>query len=133
MTRIYLPILTLLLCLAACTDDLARTDTPQPGPGEGLISLSLPGIVYDNADATSTRAQTGDEANATQDERRVTSLWFMAYPTTDGDGEALVQLLRPSNNELTHEYKTFNIRIKAGKYARGLFEERKVEKEAALL
>lgn len=116
MTRIYLPILTLLLCLAACTDDLARTDTPQPGPGEGLISLSLPGIVYDNADATSTRAQTGDEADATQDERRVTSLWFMAYPTTDGDGEALVQYLRPSNNELTHEYKTFNIRIKAGTY-----------------
>ena len=111
MTRIYLPILTLLLCLAACTDDLARTDTPQPGPGEGLISLSLPGIVYDNADATSTRTQTdGDEADATQDERRVTSLWFMAYPTTDGDGEALVQYLRPSNNELTHEYKTFNIR-----------------------
>lgn len=116
MTRIYLPILTLLLCLAACTDDLARTDTPQPGPGEGLISLSLPGIVYDNADATSTRTQTGDEADATQDERRVTSLWFMAYPTTDGDGEALVQYLRPSNNELTHEYKTFNIRIKAGTY-----------------
>ena len=116
MTRIYLPILTLLLCLAACTDDLARTDTPQPGPGEGLISLSLPGIVYDNADATSTRTQTGDEADATKDERRVTSLWFMAYPTTDGDGEALVQYLRPSNNELTHEYKTFNIRIKAGTY-----------------
>lgn len=116
MTRIYLPILTLLLCLAACTDDLARTDTPQPGPGEGLISLSLPGIVYDNADATSTRTQTGDEADATRDERRVTSLWFMAYPTTDGDGEALVQYLRPSNNELTHEYKTFNIRIKAGTY-----------------
>lgn len=116
MTRIYLPILTLLLCLAACTDDLARTDTPQPGPGEGLISLSLPGIVYDNADATSTRAQTGDEADATQDERRVTSLWFMAYPTTDGDGETLVQYLRPSNNELTHDYKSFNIRIKAGTY-----------------
>lgn len=117
MTRIYLPILTLLLCLAACTDDLARTDTPQPGPGEGLISLSLPGIVYDNADATSTRVPTdGDEVNATQDERRVTSLWFMAYPTTDGDGEALVQLLRPSDDELTHDYKTFNIRIKAGTY-----------------
>lgn len=117
MTRIYLPILTLLLCLAACTDDLARTDTPQPGPGEGLISLSLPGIVYDNDDATSTRVPTdGDEADATKDERRVTSLWFMAYPTTDGDGEPLVQYLRPSNNELTHDYKTFNIRIKAGTY-----------------
>lgn len=117
MTRIYLPILTLLLCLAACTDDLARTDTPQPGPGEGLISLSLPGIVYDNADATSTRTQTdGGETDATRDERRVTSLWFMAYPTTDGDGEALVQLLRPSDDELTHDYKTFNIRIKAGTY-----------------
>ena len=117
MTRIYLPILTLLLCLAACTDDLARTDTPQPGPGEGLISLSLPGIVYDNADATSTRTQTdGGETDATRDEQRVTSLWFMAYPTTDGDGETLVQYLRPSNNELTHEYKTFNIRIKAGTY-----------------
>lgn len=117
MTRIYLLTLTLLLCLAACTDDLARTDTPQPGPGEGLISLSLPGIVYDNADATSTRVPTdGDEVDATQDERRVTSLWFMAYPTTDGDGETLVQYLRPSNNELTHEYKTFNIRIKAGTY-----------------
>ena len=117
MTRIYLPILTLLLCLAACTDDLTRTDTPQPGPGEGLISLSLPGIVYDNADATSTRVPTdGDEVDATQDERRVTSLWFMAYPTTDGDGEALVQLLRPSDDELTHDYKTFNIRIKAGTY-----------------
>lgn len=117
MTRIYLPILTLLLCLAACTDDLARTDTPQPGPGEGLISLSLPGIVYDNADATSTRTQTdGGETDATRDEQRVTSLWFMAYPTTNGDGEALVQLLRPSDDELTHDYKTFNIRIKAGTY-----------------
>lgn len=117
MTRIYLPILTLLLCLAACTDDLARTDTPQPGPGEGLISLSLPGIVYDNADATSTRAQTdGGETDATRDERRVTSLWFMAYPTPNGGGEPLVQYLRPSNNELTHDYKTFNIRIKAGTY-----------------
>ena len=111
MTRIYLPILTLLLFLAACTDDLARTDTPQPGPGEGLISLSLPGIVYDNADATSTRTQTdGGETDATRDERRVTSLWFMAYPTPNGGGEPLVQYLRPSNNELTHEYKTFNIR-----------------------
>ena len=117
MTRIYLPILTLLLCLAACTDDLARTDTPQPGPGEGLISLSLPGIVYDNADATSTRTQTdGGETDATRDERRVTSLWFMAYPTPNGGGEPLVQYLRPSNNELTHDYKTFNIRIKAGTY-----------------
>lgn len=117
MTRIYLPILTLLLCLAACTDDLARTDTPQPGPGEGLISLSLPGIVYDNADATSTRTQTdGGETDATRDERRVTSLWFMAYPTTDGGGEALVQYLHPSDNKLTHEYESFNIRIKAGTY-----------------
>ena len=117
MTRIYLLTLTLLLCLAACTDDLARTDTPQPGPGEGLISLSLPGIVYDNADATSTRTQTdGGETDATRDERRVTSLWFMAYPTPNGGGEPLVQYLRPSNNELTHDYKTFNIRIKAGTY-----------------
>lgn len=115
MTRTYLFLLTLLLGLAACTDDLARTDTPQPGPGEGLISLSLPGIVYDNADPTATRTQTDDEAEATQEERRVTSLWFMAYPTTDG-GETLVQLLRPSNNELTHDYKTFHIRIKAGTY-----------------
>lgn len=116
MTRTYLFLLILLLGLAACTDDLARTDTPQPGPGEGLISLSLPGIVYDNADPTATRTQTdGGEADATQDERRVTSLWFMAYPTTDG-GETLVQLLRPSNNELTHDYQTFPIRIKAGTY-----------------
>lgn len=117
MTRTYLFLLTLLLGLAACTDDLARTDTPQPGPGEGLISLSLPGIVYDNADPTATRTQTDDdEADATQEERRVTSLWFMAYPTTDGGGEPLVQLLRPSNDELTHDYKTFHIRIKAGTY-----------------
>ncbi|HIZ01077.1 MAG TPA: hypothetical protein H9819_02345 [Candidatus Bacteroides merdipullorum] len=117
MTRTYLFLLTLLLGLAACTDDLARTDTPQPGPGEGLISLSLPGIVYDNADPTATRTQTDDdEADATQEERRITSLWFMAYPTTDGGGETLVQLLRPSNNELTHDYQTFPIRIKAGTY-----------------
>lgn len=116
MTRTYLFLLTLLLGLAACTDDLARTDTPQPGPGEGLISLSLPGIVYDNADPTATRTQTDDEAEATQEERRVTSLWFMAYPTTNGGGEPLVQLLRPSNDELTHDYKTFHIRIKAGTY-----------------
>lgn len=117
MTRTYLFLLIQLLGLAACTDDLARTDTPQPGPGEGLISLSLPGIVYDNADPTATRTQTDDdEADATRDERRVTSLWFMAYPTTDGGGETLVQLLRPSDNELTHDYKTFHIRIKAGTY-----------------
>lgn len=116
MNRTYLFLLTLLLGLAACTDDLARTDTPQPGPGKSLISLSLPGIVYDNADPTATRTQTDDEADATQEERRVTSLWFMAYPTTDGGGETLVQLLRPSDDKLTHDYKTFHIRIKAGTY-----------------
>lgn len=98
-----------IMSLLSCTADLPATDTPLAGEGEGVLQLSVP--------LTRSVPTTDDEPgsqDATADERRITSLWFLAYPTTDGEGETLVKKL--DTDELTHDYKTFSIKMKYGTY-----------------
>ena len=99
----------LVLVGTSCTDAY-EDDAISQTLDEGQLRLTLPGVVYDDA---STRAD--GEVDAEADERRVTSLWFMAYPT-DNQGERLVQRLTPANEQLTHGYQTFDLRIKHGTY-----------------
>lgn len=102
-------VLTLLLA-ASCTDTVDGPMSSVP-TGKGNVRLNLPGIVFADESAGS-RA----DADATEDERAVTSLWFMAYPI-DGNGTQLVQRLYPtSDNKLTHEYESFDITLAHGDY-----------------
>lgn len=98
-----------IMSLLSCTADLPATDTPLAGEGEGVLQLSVP-----LTRSMPTTDETGEQA-ATADERRITSLWFLAYPTTDGDGETLVKKL--DTNKLEHDtYKPFSIKMKYGTY-----------------
>ncbi len=97
-------LLAWIMSLLSCTADLPGTDTPLAGEGEGVLQLSVP-----LTRSVPTTDETGEQA-----ERRITSLWFLAYPTTDGDGETLVKKL--DTDELTHDYKTFSIKMKYGTY-----------------
>lgn len=101
-------LLAWIMSLLSCTADLPATDTPLAGEGEGVLQLSVP-----LTRSVPTTDETGEQA-ATADERRITSLWFLAYPTTEGDGETLVKKL--DTDELTHDYKTFSIKMKYGTY-----------------
>lgn len=99
-----------IISLLSCTADLPATDTPLAGEGEGVLQLSVPLT----RSVPTTDGEPGKQA-ATADERRITSLWFLAYPTTDGEGETLVKKL--DTNELEHDtYKTFTIKMKYGTY-----------------
>lgn len=102
-------LLAWIMSLLSCTADLPATDTPLAGEGEGVLQLSVPLT----RSLPTTVGEPGSQ-DATDDERRITSLWFLAYPTTDGDGETLVKKL--DINELTHNYKTFSIKMKYGTY-----------------
>lgn len=102
-------LLAWIMSLLSCTADLPATDTPLAGEGEGVLQLSVPLT----RSLPTTVGEPGSQ-DATADERRITSLWFLAYPTTDGDGETLVKKL--DTNELTHDYKTFSIKMKYGTY-----------------
>ena len=98
-----------VLLAASCADDLAtQDDTPAPGEGEGIVRLAVPGTR-----SIPTTDETG-EADATDMERAVRDLWFLAYPVTDGQGEPVV--CRLNTDELEHEYKTFSIRMPFGTY-----------------
>lgn len=101
-------LLAWIMSLLSCTADLPATDTPLAGEGEGVLQLSVP-----LTRSVPTTDETGEQA-ATVAERRITSLWFLAYPTTEGDGETLVKKL--DTDELTHDYKTFSIKMKYGTY-----------------
>ena len=98
-----------IMSLLSCTADLPATDTPLAGEGEGVLQLSVPLT----RSVPTTDGEPGSQ-DATADERRITSLWFLAYPTTDSDGETLVKKL--DTDELTHDYKTFSIKMKYGTY-----------------
>lgn len=97
------------MSLLSCTADLPATDTPLAGEGEGVLQLSVPLT----RSVLTTVGEPGEQA-ATADERRITSLWFLAYPTTEGEGETLVKKL--DTDELEHDYKTFTIKMKYGTY-----------------
>lgn len=98
-------LLAWIMSLLSCTADLPATDTPLAGEGEGVLQLSVP---------LTRSVPTTDETGEQEPERRITSLWFLAYPTTEGDGETLVKKL--DTDELTHDYKTFSIKMKYGTY-----------------
>lgn len=101
----FLRLAALLTAFLSCTADLPGTDTPQAGEGEGVLQLSVP----------LTRSDDTDGQAATEAERRVTSLWFLAYPTGGSEGETLVKKL--DTDVLEHNtYKTFTIRMKYGTY-----------------
>lgn len=102
-------LLAWIMSLLSCTADLPATDTPLAGEGEGVLQLSVPLT----RSLPTTVGEPGSQ-EATVDERRITSLWFLAYPTTEGDGETLVKKL--DIDELTHNYKTFSIKMKYGTY-----------------
>lgn len=103
-------LLAWIMSLLSCTADLPATDTPLAGEGEGVLQLSVP--LTRSVPTTDDKPGSQD---ATAAERRITSLWFLAYPTTDGDGETLVKKL--DTNELEHDtYKTFSIKMKYGTY-----------------
>lgn len=101
-------LLAWIMSLLSCTADLPATDTPLAGEGEGVLQLSVPLT----RSVPTTDGETGEQA-ATAAERRITSLWFLAYPTTEG--ETLVKKL--DTNKLEHNtYKTFSIKMKYGTY-----------------
>lgn len=105
----FLRLAALLTAFLSCTADLPGTDTPQAGEGEGVLQLSVP-----LTRSVPTTTGTGEQ-DATEAERRVTSLWFLAYPTGGSEGETLVKKL--DTDELEHNtYKTFPIRMKYGTY-----------------
>lgn len=99
-----------LCCMLAATSCADLTETTVATTGDGILCLTVP--------AASTRAEstgTADgEADATEEERRITSLWFLAYPTADGEGETLVKKL--DTDELTHDYTNFYIKMEYGTY-----------------
>lgn len=105
----FLRLAALLTAFLSCTADLPGTDTPQAGEGEGVLQLSVP-----FTRSVPTTDETAGQA-ATEAERRVTSLWFLAYPTGGSEGETLVKKL--DTDVLEHNtYKTFTIRMKYGTY-----------------
>lgn len=102
-------LLAWIMSLLSCTADLPATDTPLAGEGEGVLQLSVPLT----RSLPTTVGEPGSQ-DATADEQRITSLWFLAYPTTESEGETLVKKL--DTDELTHDYKTFSIKMKYGTY-----------------
>ena len=105
----FLRLAALLTAFLSCTADLPGTDTPQAGEGEGVLQLSVP-----FTRSVPTTDETAGQA-ATEAERRIASLWFLAYPTEGSEGETLVKKL--DTDVLEHNtYKTFTIRMKYGTY-----------------
>lgn len=105
----FLRLAALLTAFLSCTADLPDADTPQAGEGEGVLQLSVP-----FTRSVPTTDETAGQA-ATEAERRIASLWFLAYPTEGSEGETLVKKL--DTDVLEHNtYKTFPIRMKYGTY-----------------
>lgn len=111
LKHLYHFLLALLLPVlaASCTDDLAMQDDPDAAPGKGIVRLSVPGTR-----SIPTNVGEASEVDATQQERAIHSLWFLAYPTADGQGEPVIQRL--NTEELEHEYQTFSIEMPFGTY-----------------
>lgn len=103
----------LLLCLAAlltvtaCQDDYIEKNAGTTGEGDKTtLRLIVP----------MTRATSYETSDATSDEAKVTSLWLLAYPVVDSEGETLVQKLNTNTDQLTHDYKDYSVEIKLGTY-----------------
>lgn len=109
--KTLLPWMLALVLLTSCDDTLEEARGLLTGENE--VTLTLPGVVYAGEELS---ARADGEADATTDERLVSSLWLMAYPTQGSEGETLVRQLFPAKGQLTHEYQSFDITLKHGTY-----------------
>lgn len=103
-----------MLLAVSCTE---RTDLSVPMQEDGVLYLTLPvtGEALHNTRAASFPVSSyAGEEEATADESRITSLWFLAYPVEEGKGEIVVTQLNPEG--LAEAEKTYNIRMKYGTY-----------------
>lgn len=105
----FLIALLLPVLAASCTDDLATQDLPDAAPGKGIVRLSVPGTR-----SIPTNVGEASESDATEQERAIRDLWFLAYPTANGQDETVIQRL--NTQELTHNYQTFSIEMPFGTY-----------------
>lgn len=103
-----------MLFTVSCTE---RTDLSVPMQEDGVLYLTLPvtGEALHNTRAASFPVSSyAGEEEATADESRITSLWFLAYPVEEGKGEIVVTQLNPEG--LAEAGKTYQIRMKYGTY-----------------
>lgn len=103
-----------MLLAVSCTE---RTDLSVPMQEDGVLYLTLPvtGEALHNTRAASFPVSSyAGEEEATADESRITSLWFLAYPVEEGKGEIVVTQLNPEG--LAEAGKTYQIRMKYGTY-----------------
>lgn len=103
-----------MLLTVSCTE---RTDLSVPMQEDGVLYLTLPvtGEALHNTRAASFPVSSyAGEEEATADESRITSLWFLAYPVEEGKGEIVVTQLNPDG--LAEAGKTYQIRMKYGTY-----------------
>lgn len=73
-----------MLFTVSCTE---RTDMSVAMQEDGILSLTLPGTgeaLHNTRAASVPESSYAGEEAATADERRITSLWFLAYPVEEG-------------------------------------------------
>ena len=97
-----------LLMSAGCADDFKSG--LNGGEGEN-VTLMIPNPVLKGTRATDTGL------NETLQEGHIRTLWFFAFPI-DGtdDANKVATELTPDDDKLTNEYRSYDIKIKAGRY-----------------
>lgn len=110
--HIFCLALGLLALLASCYDEGWGGDTvPAAGAGAAVVKVSVPA-----GGGFGTKAYGDATADADEDERTIHSLWLLAYPVDGEDGEALVCPLGGSSTLEHDTWRTYNVRMKLGKY-----------------
>ena len=100
--------LGLLALLASCYDGWDEQVAPLASGGEAVVKVSVPA---GGGFGTKAYGDATEEA-----ERAVHSLWLLAYPVDGENGEALVCLLNGSGTLEHDTWRTYNVRMKLGKY-----------------
>ena len=98
-----------MMMLTSCSDEIEQQSSPVIN-NEGLIRVSVP------ISRSFPTSDTPEEKEAESIECRITSLWFFAYPQTNSTWEGEPVAVQLKTEELDHNYKGFNIRIKYGSY-----------------
>ena len=104
--------LGLLGLLASCYDEgWGDQGFLTVAAGEAVVKVSVP-----TGGGFGTKAYGDATADADEDERTIHSLWLLAYPVDGEDGEALVCPLGGSSTLEHDTWRTYNVRMKLGKY-----------------
>lgn len=104
--------LGLLGLLASCYDEgWGDQGFLTVAAGEAVVKVSVPA-----GGGFGTKAYGDAMADADEDERTIHSLWLLAYPVDGEDGEALVCPLGGSSTLEHNTWRTYNVRMKLGKY-----------------